>query len=129
MITNTNPRNTRVNNFSLGNKRMFNSIQNKKNKKIKENKKNKKMKYKSMTTNRFLYGFRRRSPGYSIYNQTGKSGLVLPPITQEKKLVRKLGSKEKEKQKKKIIENGSEESGSRSGNEDDDGGSRNGSEN
>ena len=129
LITNTNPRNTRVNNFSLGNKRMFNSIQNKKNKKIKENKKNKKMKYKSMTTNRFLYGFRRRSPGYSIYNQTGKSGLVLPPITQEKKLVRKLGSKEKEKEKKKIIENGSEESGSRSGNEDDDGGSRNGSEN
>jgi hypothetical protein len=127
LITNTNPRNTRVNNFSLGNKRMFNSIQNKKNKKIKDNKKNKKLKYKSMTTNRFLYGFRRRSPGYSIYNQTGKSGIVLPPITQEKKLVKKLGSKEKEK--KKIIESGSEESGSRSGNEDDDGGSRNGSEN
>ena len=126
LITNTNPRNTRANNFSFGNKRMFNSIQNKKNKKIKDNKKNKKMKYKSMTTNRFLYGFRRRSPGYSIYNQTGKSGLVLPPITQEKKLVRKLGNKEKEK--KEISESGSEESGSRSGNEDD-GGSGNGSEN
>ena len=33
LITNTNPRNTKVNNFSVGNKRMFNSIQNKKNNK------------------------------------------------------------------------------------------------
>jgi len=94
LITSTNPRNTRVNYFGMGNKQMFNSLQ-----KRKKNKKNKiidkNMKYKSMTTNKFLYGFRRKSPGYSIYNETRRSKVYLPPITQEKKLVKKFGSKEK----------------------------------
>ena len=44
-----------------------------------------------MTTNKFIFGFRRRSPGYSIYNQTGKNGLVLPAISPEKKHFKKNG--------------------------------------
>ena len=97
LITSTNPRNTRANYFGIGNKQMFNSLQ--KRKKNKNNKKNKindkNFKYKSMTTNKFLFGFRRKSPGYSIYNETRRSKVLLPPITQEKKLVKKFGSKEK----------------------------------
>ena len=67
-----------------------------------------------MTTNKFLFGFRRKSPGYSIYNETGRSKVVLPPITQEKKLVKKFGSKEKEI-KKNLKEIDSEENDSISG--------------
>ena len=113
LITSTNPRNTRVNYFGMENKKMFNSLQKrKKNKRNKNNDKN--MKYKSMTTNKFLFGFRRKSPGYSIYNETGRSKVVLPPITQEKKLVKKFGSKEKEI-KKNLKEIDSEENDSISG--------------
>ena len=99
LITSTNPRNTRVNYFGMGNKQMLNSLQKrKKNKKNKSNDKN--FKYKSMTTNKFLFGFRRKNPGYSIYNETRRSKVLLPPITQEKKLVKKFGSKEKTINKK-----------------------------
>ena len=94
LITSTNPRNTRANYFGIGNKKMFNSLQKrKKNKKNKIN--NKIFEYKSMTTNKFLFGFRRKSPGYSIYNESRRSKVLLPPITQEKKLVKKFRSKEK----------------------------------
>ena len=113
LITCTNPRNTRVNYFGMGNKQMLNSLQ--KNKKNKKNKINDKyMTYKSMTTNKFLFGFRRRSPGYSIYNETRRSKVLLPPITQEKKLVKKFGSKEK-LIKKNLNDINSEENDSISG--------------
>ena len=42
------------------------------------------IKYKSLTTNRFLFNFK-KSPGYSIYNGTGKSTLILPSISSEKR--------------------------------------------
>ena len=45
----------------------------------------KKIKFKSMTTNKFLYGFRKKSPGYSIYNETRKNGVILPSISPENK--------------------------------------------
>jgi hypothetical protein len=113
LITSTNPRNTRVNYFGMGNKQMLNSLQKrKKNKKNKSNDKN--FKYKSMTTNKFLFGFRRKSPGYSMYNETRRSKVYLPPITQEKKLVKKFGSKEK-LVKKKLNDIDSEENESISG--------------
>ena len=113
LITSTNPRNTRVNYFGMGNKQMLNSLQKrKKNKKNKSNDKN--FKYKSMTTNKFLFGFRRKSPGYSIYNESRRSKVLLPPITQEKKLVKKFGSKEK-LVKKKLNDIDSEENESISG--------------
>lgn len=83
-----------------------------KNKKNKSNDKN--FKYKSMTTNKFLFGFRRKSPGYSMYNETRRSKVYLPPITQEKKLVKKFGSKEK-LVKKKLNDIDSEENESISG--------------
>ena len=41
--------------------------------------------YKSFqTTNKFLFGYNKKNPSYSIYNQT-KSTVILPPITQIKK--------------------------------------------
>ena len=114
LITNTNPRNTRANYFGMGNKQMFNSLQKKKkNKKNKNNDKN--FKYKSMTTNKFLFGFRRKSPGYSIYNETRRSKVLLPPITHEKKLVKKFGSKEKLIKTTKLNEIDSERNDSISG--------------
>lgn len=36
------------------------------------------------TTNKFLFGYNKKNPGYSIYNQT-KEPLVLPPIKQGKR--------------------------------------------
>jgi len=42
--------------------------------------------YKSFqTTNKFLLGYNKKSPYYSIYNQTKNNTLILPPITQIKK--------------------------------------------
>ena len=115
LITNTNPRNTRFNTFE--NRKPFNSAQKKKIKKNKLNKNNRFDKYKTMTTNKFLFGFRKKSPGYSIYNQTGKNGIVLPPISHEKKHFKK-NEKVKCKSKEEFEEE-SDGSGSRSGHEDD----------
>ena len=40
--------------------------------------------YKSFQkSNKFLYGYRKKSPGYSIYNGT-KEQIVLPPINQKR---------------------------------------------
>ena len=79
--------NTRANNFE--NKFAFNSPQ-KKMKKDKDKDKNKDIKYKSLTTNKFLFGIRRRSPGYSIYNESRKNNnLILPVITTIEKKKRK----------------------------------------
>ena len=70
----------------------------------------KKIKYKSMTTNKFLLGFRRKSPGYSIYNESRKSGVVLPSISPENKKRKHFLIN---KNKKEIKEEKSEESKSK----------------
>ena len=42
--------------------------------------------YKSFqTTNKFLFGYNKKIPSYSIYNNQTKNTLILPPITQIKK--------------------------------------------
>ena len=69
----------------------------------------KKIKFKSMTTNKFLYGFRKKSPGYSIYNETRKNGVFLPSISPENK---KRINIIRNKNKSGIKEEKSEESGS-----------------
>ena len=62
---------------------IYNSVERKKNNKANSN--HKKIKFKSMTTNKFLFGFRKKSPGYSIYNESRKNTLVLPFISPEKR--------------------------------------------
>ena len=42
--------------------------------------KDKKIKENSNTTNKFLVGYRNKSPGYSIYNRNQKNYIKLPPI-------------------------------------------------
>jgi hypothetical protein len=80
--------NTRSNNFE--NKFMPISPQKKKNKDNSKNNNKNNFKYKSLTTNKFLFGFRRRSPGYSIYNENRKNNnLVLPFISTIEKNRRK----------------------------------------
>ena len=37
------------------------------------------------TTNKFLIGYKKTNKGYSIYNETKSSGVVLPPIEQSKR--------------------------------------------
>ena len=69
----------------------------------------KKIRFKSMTTNKFLYGFRKKSPGYSIYNETRKNGVFLPSISPENK---KRINFIRNKNKNGIKEEKSEESGS-----------------
>ena len=59
------------------------------------------------TTNKFLFGYNRKNPGYSIYNQA-KEPLILPPIKQGKR-------KPSPKKKRSTINEESNESGSGSG--------------
>ena len=97
---------------NIDSKLIYNSVQRKKNKKPKEdnnhnnNNNLRSIKYKSMTTNKFLFGFR-KSPGYSIYNEARKNTLVLPFISAEK---RKRKNYLKNKNKKSISEEEIEES-------------------
>ncbi len=111
-LQNTNQRNKNT----FENKFSYNSPQRKKNKKVKENNKN--FKYKSMTTNKFLFGFRRKSPGYSIYNESRKNNLVLPFITIEKKKRKYyFKSKSRIKREKSEEEDSDGINGSMSGND------------
>ena len=72
--------------------------------------------YKSFQkSNKFLYGYRKKSPGYSIYNGT-KEQIVLPPINQKRQPTAQ--------RKRDTIDEESNESGSGSGGS---GGSGNGS--
>ena len=64
------------------NKILFSNSVEKKNKN--KNKNNKTIKYKSLTTNKFVFNFK-KSPGYSIYNESGKNTLILPSISSEKR--------------------------------------------
>ena len=82
-LNNTNSRYNKNNNFEKT--IIYNSVERKKNNKNKVNSNHKKIKYKSLTTNKFLFGFRKKSPGYSIYNETKKNTLVLPFISPEKR--------------------------------------------
>ena len=97
---------------NIDSKLIYNSVQRKKNKKTKEDNNHnnhnnlRSIKYKSMTTNKFLFGFR-KSPGYSIYNEARKNTLVLPFISAEK---RKRKNYLKNKNKKSISEEEIEES-------------------
>ena len=97
---------------NIDSKLIYNSVQRKKNKKPKEDNNHnnhnnlRSIKYKSMTTNKFLFGFR-KSPGYSIYNEARKNTLVLPFISAEK---RKRKNYLKNKNKKSISEEEIEES-------------------
>ena len=99
--TNTN---TRFNKNYFENKMINNSLNQKR------SGPHKKIKYKSMTTNKFLLGFRRKSPGYSIYNESRKSGVVLPSISPENKKRKHFLIN---KNKKEIKEEKSEESKSK----------------
>ena len=82
-LNNTNSRYNKNNNFEKT--IIYNSVERKKNNKNKANSNHKKIKYKSLTTNKFLFGFRKKSPGYSIYNESKKNTLVLPFISPEKR--------------------------------------------
>ena len=102
---NTNSRYNK--NYNYENKMIYNSVKRNKNKKN-----NKKIKYKSMTTNKFLFGFGKKSPGYSIYNEARKNALVLPTISPENRK-RIHFAKTKNKNRKEIKEEDSEENGSK----------------
>ena len=99
---NTNSKYNR--NINYENKMISTSIQRKKSKKD-----NKKIKYKSMTTNKFLFGYGKKTPGYSIYNESRKNTLVLPSISPENRK-RQHFAKTKNKNRKEIKEEDSEES-------------------
>ena len=73
---------SRYRNNIIENKILFSNSVEKNNKR--DNNNNKTIKYKSLTTNRFLFNFK-KSPGYSIYNGNGKSTLILPSISSEKR--------------------------------------------
>ena len=62
----------------------------------------KKMKSPQKPTNKFLVGFRLKSPGYSIYNERLKKKVVLPPIIPKKQ-------PENHSKKKYVIEEKSED--------------------
>ena len=64
----------------------------------------------SNVTNKFLVGYRIKSPGYEIYNQRKKKQIILPPINQKKhsEIVQ-------HKNEKKIIEEKSEDEASNEG--------------
>ena len=66
------------------NKILFSNSVEKNNKNENKNHLNKTIKYKSLTTNRFLFNFK-KNPGYSIYNESGKNTLILPFISSEKR--------------------------------------------
>ena len=64
--------------------------------------------YKSFqTTNKFLLGYKKKIPEYSIYNPN-KSNLILPPIQKKKKNT-------VDKKKREIIDEADDESGNHSG--------------
>ena len=70
------------------------------------------------TTNKFLIGYKKTNPGYSIYNPS-KSSLVLPPIEQTK--MQNTVEKERNTINEEENESGSGSGGSGSGNGDDSG--------
>ena len=61
----------------LDNQKNFNSIQNNKLQPIPKNLKNKSS---EKPTNKFLVGYRLKSPGYEIYKERQKKKIILPPI-------------------------------------------------
>ena len=119
MNTNTNPNSIYKNRNNIFETRMnYNSLQNKKVKSNIKNKNNnhnnhKTIKYKSMTTNKFVLGFRKKSPGYSIYNEARKNTLFLPYISSEKRKRKNVINI-----KKKNKEEDKSHSGNNSGKED-----------
>ena len=64
--------------------------------------KSKKMKQKANATNKFLAGYRVKSPGYSIYYQRQKNKVFLPPINMKKETIQQV-------YKKIVIEENSED--------------------
>ena len=87
MNTNTNPNSIYKNRNNIFETRInSNSLQKKKYKSSnKTNNNHKTIKYKSMTTNKFMLGFRKKSPAYSIYNEARKNTLFLPYILNDKR--------------------------------------------
>ena len=55
--------------------------------------KNKKFKQNANATNKFLAGFRVKSPGYSIYYQRQKNKTILPPINLKKETIQQVYKK------------------------------------
>ena len=55
--------------------------------------KNKKFKQNANATNKFLAGFRVKSPGYSIYYQRQKNKVILPPINMKKETIQQVYKK------------------------------------
>ena len=66
--------------------------------------KSKKIKQKANATNKFLAGYRVKSPGYSIYYQRQKNKVFLPPINMKKETIQQV-------YKKIVIEENSEDDG------------------
>jgi len=64
--------------------------------------KSKKIKQKANATNKFLAGYRVKSPGYSIYYQRQKNKVFLPPINMKKETIQQV-------YKKIVIEENSED--------------------
>ena len=86
MNTNTSPNSIYNNRKNIFETRMNSNSLKRKNGKSNYKKNNHKtIKFKSMTTNKFVFGFRKRSPGYSIYNEARKNPLYLPFISNEKR--------------------------------------------
>ena len=52
--------------------------------------KNKKFKQNANATNKFLAGYRVKSPGYSIYYQRQKNKVILPPINMKKETIQQV---------------------------------------
>ena len=110
MNTNTNPNSIYKNRNNIFETRMnSNSLQKKKCKSNNKNNNHKTIKFKSMTTNKFVLGFRKKSPGYSIYNEARKNTLFLPYISAEKRK-RKNVVNMKNKNRRGINENKNEDS-------------------
>ena len=73
------------------------------------------LKSNSNPTNKFLVGYRIKSPGYEIYNERKKKQVILPPIKQKKH-----SEIHKKRSKKEIIEEKSEEDASNIGSKNED---------
>ena len=106
--------------------RNYNSLQN--NIKLQQLPKNLNFKSQEKSTNKFLVGYRIKSPGYEVYNERQKKKTILPPIYNKRQPL------PVKKDKKEIIEEKSEEEasnmGSRSGDVSESGsGERSGNEN
>ena len=89
--------------FDKNKNRNYYSIPNVPNLKLNELSKDKKLKSPQKPTNKFLVGFRIKSPGYSIYNERQKKNVVLPLIAPKKPI------ENFKRNKKEIIEEKSED--------------------